>query len=135
MKVTITDKCDRCKREAPKEVDSTEIPQLEAANERRQQALEAISNAFKDLNANYEGAMPDLIVVYKGQIQTTGKVCDAFCDKTIQNQITAMFKDIDVSKRKPKTKKADKPKDDKKDKKAKKAASGVEDKAAGTPAS
>jgi hypothetical protein len=138
MKVTITDKCDRCKREAPKEVDSADIPKLEAAAEKREKAQEAIANSFTELKATYGDAVPDLVVVYRGKVQTIGKVCDAFCDKTVKNQIAAMFKDMDVSKRKPKAKKSDQPKDDKKDAKGgktKKAGSGVEDKAAGTPAS
>ena len=141
MKVTITDKCDRCKREAPKEVDSADIPRLEADAEKREQALEAIANMLKDLNANYEGAIPDLVVFYKGEVKTIGKVCDAFCDKTVQNQIKAMFKDMDVSKRKPKVSKAGggDGKDDKKDTKdakgGKSKKAGAGDKNAGAAAS
>jgi hypothetical protein len=140
MKVTITDKCDRCKREAPKEIDSTEITKFEAADEKRAQACEAVSNAFKDLQVNWEGAVPDLVVFYKGEVKTISRVCDAFCDKTVKNQIGGIFRDIDVSKRKPRkvtSKEAtDKAKDKKtKDSKAKKGDSSVEGKDAGTPAS
>lgn len=132
MKVTITDKCDRCKREAPKEVDSADIPKLEAAAEKREKAVESVAASINELQANYGDAVPDLIVVYKGEVKSIGKVCDAFCDKTVQNQIKAMFKDMDVSKRKPKSKdkKEDTGKDAKKDAKAKKGEGGK----AATPA-
>ena len=141
MKVTITDKCDRCKREAPKEIDSTEITKFEAADEKRTQACEAVSNAFKELQVNWEGAVPDLVVFYKGEVKTISRVCDAFCDKTVKNQISGIFRDIDVSKRKPRKVTPKEATDKAKDKKAKdskaakKGDSSVEGKDAGTPAS
>lgn len=142
MKVTITDKCDRCKREAPKEVDSADIPKLEAANEKRAQAAEAVTNMFKELQTSWEGAEPDLVVYYKGEVKIISRVCDAFCDKTVKNQIGGIFRDIDVSKRKPRkvtskdAKDAKDAKDKGKDKKKTKTdGSSVEDKTAGNTAS
>jgi hypothetical protein len=142
MKVTIDVKCDRCKREAPQEVDSADIPKLEAAEEASQKQLDLILDFFEQQTKENGTAMPDLVVCYKGQVQTIGKVCDAFCDKTVKNQIAAMFKEMDVSKRKPKdpakakdTAKDKKDAKDAKGGKAKKAGSEVQDKAAGTPAS
>lgn len=136
MKVTITDKCDRCKREAPKEVDSADIPKLEAASEKRAQAAEAVVNMFKDVQVNWEGAEPDLVVYYKGEVKIISRVCDAFCDKTVKNQIGGIFRDIDVSKRKPRKVTSKEAKDKKaKDQKAKKDGSSVEGKTAGNAAS
>ncbi len=123
MKVIITDKCQRCKREAPREIDSSEIPALEEADKKRADTIKHIETMFTDVEAEAGGAMPDLVVYLRGEVMTLGMICDQFCLKTVTNARDTMFKDI--SERKGRPKKANGAKD-KKDAKAKTPASAVQ---------
>jgi len=102
MKVTITDKCQRCKREAPREVDSSDIPGIEEADKKRQQTEAHIETVFADMETEAGGAMPDLVVYLRGEVTILGQVCDAFCLKTVTNARDTMFKDISERKGRPK---------------------------------
>jgi hypothetical protein len=104
MLVTITEKCSRCKREAPKQIDSTEVPAFEAAEQVRATVRSGIENYFT--NPASEGVkpqrdmLPDLVVVFKGEVQTTDRLC-TMCQQTVANQVKAMFRPIDPTKRAP----------------------------------
>lgn len=100
MKVTITEGCNRCKREVPKEIDSSEIPALEKAAETRAAKCDEVVEHLKGL----ENA-PDLVVMFKGEVRTIDRICDAYCAGTVKNNLDIIFKEIDPSKRKPRTKK------------------------------
>jgi hypothetical protein len=97
MKVIITDRCDRCKREAPKEIEHTDVEPLQAAEQQRQANFD---NLKKMIESSVQ-ALPDLIVIFKGTIRTTNHVCDANCKATIEHTLDAAFRDIDPSKRAP----------------------------------
>lgn len=123
MKVNVTDKCHRCKREAPREVDHTEVDAIAAAEQSRLEVAKHVSELLKGAETENADAMPDLIVFFRGQIQIIPQVCEPFCEKTIRNSIDSMFKDISERKGRPKGNgtKA------KKDAKAKTPASAVKD--------
>ena len=95
MKVTVTDKCDRCKREAPKEIDHTQVEPLQAAEQSRQTNFDSLKAGLANL------VLPDLIVIFKGNVQTINHVCDSNCKETIGHQLEAMFREIDPTKRAP----------------------------------
>lgn len=118
MKVTITEGCERCKRETPKDVDSSEIAAIEEARKtlstKTQEVRTALEKQAKD------PGMPDLIVYFKGKVYTIGTVCDEHCTKTVQNNIDTICKTIEKRKGKPKKKADD-------TKKAKSGDSGVKD--------
>ena len=128
MEVTITDKCQRCKREAPRKVDSSEIPAIEEANKKRQATEDHIHTLFAELAQEAGGAMPDLVVYLRGEVMVTGRICDAFCLKTVTNARDSMFKDISERKGRPKKAKGNGAKDAKdKGGKAKTSGSEVKD--------
>jgi pyruvate/2-oxoglutarate dehydrogenase complex dihydrolipoamide acyltransferase (E2) component len=102
MKVTITEKCQRCKREAPREVDSSELPTIEDANKKRKDTVDHIGTLFGELESEAGAAMPDLVVYLRGEVMTLSQVCDAFCLKTVTNARDTMFKDISARKGRPK---------------------------------
>lgn len=97
MKVIITERCDRCKREAPKEIEHTQVETLEAAEQLRQKNFEEL----KQVAESRVQALPDLIVFFKGTVRTIDHVCDANCKETIEHALQAVFRDIDPSKRAP----------------------------------
>jgi len=97
MKVTVTNKCDRCKREAPVEIDHTEVEPLQAVQKARLDNLDALKRGLE----TYNGALPDLVVIFKGSIKSIDHVCDANCKETIGHQLEAMFREIDPTKRAP----------------------------------
>ena len=97
MKVIITERCDRCKREAPKEIEHTEVEKLQEAEQQRQVNFENLKKVVE----NTVHALPDLIVIFKGTIRSTNHVCDANCKSTIEHTLEAAFRDIDPSKRAP----------------------------------
>jgi hypothetical protein len=97
MKVIVTDKCDRCKREAPKEIDHTDVEKLQEEEIQRIQNFTAIKRTVEEC----AGALPDLIVIFKGTVRTTNHVCDANCKTTIEHALEAVFKEIDPSQRAP----------------------------------
>lgn len=97
MKVIITERCDRCKREAPKEIEHTEVEPLQVVEKTRQDNFEALKRALE----SYGGALPDLIVIFKGSVRTTNHICDANCKTTIEHSLEAVFRNIDPSQRAP----------------------------------
>jgi len=97
MKVTVTDKCDRCKREAPKEIEHTEVDKLQTDETQRIANFTTIKQSADQL----KGVLPDLIVIFKGNVQTINHVCDSNCKETIGHQLEAMFREIDPTKRAP----------------------------------
>ena len=118
MKVTITEGCERCKRETPKDVDSSEIAAIETAREqlasKTKDVVQSLETQAKD------SGMPDLVIFFKGKVSTIGRVCDEHCAKTVQNNIDTICKTIEKRKGKPKKKADD-------SKKAKTGTSGVKD--------
>lgn len=104
MKVTIVEKCDRCKREAPREIESTELPAIEARAEEHANKLMEIK-AFYDLTGTGDPDRlkhhPDLLVFFKGKLYTIDHICDTNCKTTIEHQLEAMFREIDPTKRAP----------------------------------
>ena len=102
MKVTVSEKCSRCKRENQKDIDSTEISSLEQEAERRQEALEAIQAQIQEWP---QDIIPDLLVYYRGEVRTFDIVCERFCHKTVTNHLDEVFRQIDPTKRKPRKKK------------------------------
>jgi len=97
MKVIITDRCDRCKREAPKEIEHTDVEPLQTAEQQRQVNFEMLKKEAE----THVHALPDLIVIFKGTIRSTNHVCDANCKTTIEHSLEAVFRDIDPSSRAP----------------------------------
>jgi len=102
MKVTIKETCARCKRSTEKEIDSSQLPQIEAAEKKR---AEQLSNVTAMLKEQDSATMPDLLVWYRGKIQHIDKICEARCHKTITSNLDSVFRQIDPSKRKPRVKK------------------------------
>lgn len=105
MKVTIVEKCDRCKREAPREIESTELPAIEARVQEHADKLAEIK-AFFDLESGPGEPdrlkhYPDLLVFFKGRLLTIDRICDSNCKTTIEHQLEAMFREIDPTKRAP----------------------------------
>jgi hypothetical protein len=99
MNVKIGHSCDRCKRQEEIEIDSDKIADLQAKEKMKQQTRLDIEKFFSGLG---EGA-PDLVVLFKGKVQTTSNICDAHCVKPVQNQLENAFR---VSQpRKPRAKK------------------------------
>jgi hypothetical protein len=127
MKVTITDKCHRCQREAPREVDSSEIPGIEAAEKKRKEVEEQVREALRAIAEASGEAMPDVVLYLRGQVSVTQKICDAFCVKTVGNARDAMFKVMSERKGRPKKNKDNGAKS-KDDNKTKTKDSGVKDK-------
>ncbi|MAG64385.1 MAG: hypothetical protein CMK74_00695 [Pseudomonadales bacterium] len=91
MKVTVTEECSRCHRKAPREVDSGEIAELEARAAKREEAVEHVKKFFTENEP--EGGFPDLVVFFKGEVQTMTEVCAAFCDKTVRNALATAFRE------------------------------------------
>lgn len=102
MKVTVTEKCSRCKREVPKEIDSSDIALLEQQSERRQDALEALK---EQISTWPQDDIPELFVYFRGELRTLDRVCSRFCEKTLKGHIDEVFRKIDPTKRKPRKKK------------------------------
>jgi hypothetical protein len=102
MKVTVTEGCNRCNREVPVEIDSSEIPE-------REKALDTRTAAREEVVTYLEGQKnaPDLVVLFKGKVRTIDRVCDAHCVSPVNNGLDAIFKTIDPSKRKPRKPKPD----------------------------
>lgn len=98
MKVVITEGCSRCKRQAPREVESSELAQIEEAAAKRTIDRDAVVQYLKD-----QKNAPDLIVYFKGEVRTMDKVCAAFCTETVTRNIELIFRDIDATKRKTRT--------------------------------
>jgi len=97
--VTVTEQCDRCKRKEQVTIPSDKVGEFEqraAEAERRKQVVQAFVDEHKD-------GLPDLVVIYKGTVQMLGNVCDAYCDKTVQNTLAPLFRE--PKERKPRTKK------------------------------
>ena len=97
MLVTIEERCSRCKRGSSRQVDSAEIPALEADVQARK---DAIAKFQELLNQAQIPNLPDVIVLFKGKMTTIDKVCES-CVSTVQNHFESVFKEIDPSKRKP----------------------------------
>jgi hypothetical protein len=97
MKVIVTAKCDRCKREAPREIDHTEVEKLQSEEANRQAHFETLKKSVEE----YGTVLPDLVVIFKGTVRATNHVCDANCKTTIEHALEAAFKDIDPSQRAP----------------------------------
>lgn len=107
MKVTITEACGRCKRTAPREVELTEAAAIEAKQDARKKKQEDIARYFtNEADPASAANMPDLIVYFKGTVQMTDKICDAFCAETIKTTLEkVLFRPIDPTTRKPREKK------------------------------
>lgn len=118
MKVTITDACDRCKRETPRDVDSSELPRIEESQKQHASKVQLVGQSL--LDQAKEPGMPDLVIFFKGQVHTICRVCEDHCAKTVQNSIDTICKVIEKRKGKPKKKYDD-------SKKAKTKDSGVKD--------
>ena len=113
--VAVTTQCDRCKRKEQVVISSDKVAEYEAKKEAEKAQQQAVIE-FVEKN---KGKLPDLVVIFKGKAQMLSNVCDAYCAKTVQNNLDILFRE--AKPRKPRKKKdttakdADK-KDDKKDK-------------------
>jgi hypothetical protein len=87
--VTVTEQCDRCKRKEQITIPSDKIAEFEARAE-AQAAERARVEQFVEEN---KGQMPDLVVIFKGEVQTLSNVCDAYCAKTVKNGLEIMFRE------------------------------------------
>ena len=96
FKVTTVQKCSRCKREVPVEIDADDVPKYREALAKRVETLKAVEAFFRD-----KPDLPDLVVVLKGQVSSIDTVCDDFCKNTIDHALATAFRDIDPSKRAP----------------------------------
>lgn len=99
MKIPVPTKCDRCKREAPLELEHTEVDAYVAAEKQRLDNLEALKRGLEGYVS--AGGLPDLVVIFKGQVKHINHVCDASCKSTIEHQLEQMFREIDPTKRAP----------------------------------
>lgn len=105
MKVKVTKQCDRCKRQEAIEVDSTELPELEERQQRQQACINELTAAFTQFAAE---DVPDLVIYFKGKVMTINCVCDAFCKRTVENNLKHVFREVDPTTRKPRGRKTKK---------------------------
>lgn len=101
MKVTVEDKCSRCKHGTTKEIDSSEIPAFEEKEAHQVEALRALQEILQDPKFKH---LPDLVVHFKGELTSTAKICDK-CESTVRNHLGIIFKEMDPTKRAPRTRK------------------------------
>jgi len=98
MQIKVTEKCDRCQRVSELEIDSKDLEKFEQADARRVAAFNAVSEFLKNQS---QDDMPDLMVWFKGQVFMRGRICEDFCEETIQNQLDkGIFRAMDATKRK-----------------------------------
>ena len=97
--VTVTEQCSRCRRKAQITIPSDKVGEFEQrqAEEDRQ---EQVVRAFAEDN---KGKLPDLVIIYKGNVSVLSSICDAFCEKTVSNLLVPIFRE--PKERKPRTKK------------------------------
>lgn len=89
MLVTVTEQCDRCKREAPKQVDSRDIADLEAAEVLQQSVEEQIRDFFSAL----DGPLPSALTLCNGNVRMMFNVCDAHCIKPVENALATIYRE------------------------------------------
>jgi hypothetical protein len=97
--VTVTEQCDRCKRKEQVTIPSDRIGEFERRQIEAQEHQAKVTQFVQD----NEGALPDLVVIFKGKVQMLSNVCDAYCAKTVQNNVDVLFRE--VKPRKPRKKK------------------------------
>ena len=128
--VTVTEQCDRCKRKEQVTIPSDKIEQFEA----KQQAAEDYKKAVVDFVQSTQEAdrfkLPDLVVIFKGKVMMLSNVCDAYCAKTVQNNLDVLFREAKPRKPRKKKEKTEGPKDSAKDPNKKDDKKGKGDKAA-----
>ena len=121
--VTVTEHCHRCKRKEQITISSDKIDEFE----QKDAAAKAHEQSVVEFVESHKGHLPDLVVIFKGQVQMLSNVCDAYCAKTVQNGVDTLFREH--KQRKPRTQKT--PEEKAADKAAKEAKAKAEaDKAA-----
>lgn len=98
--VTVSTQCDRCKRKETVTISSDKLEEFEL----RHSEEEAQQQAVNDFVAEHKDALPDLVVILKGEVTMFNNVCDAHCVKPIRNHLDLIFKEREP--RKPRKKKA-----------------------------
>lgn len=96
MQVTINLKCDRSGRVQEKQVDSAEIPKYEARQKVRENALEKVREALKQIPPE---ELPDLICVYRGNVKAFVNVIPEFNDSAVDRLLEQLFHVSDPSAR------------------------------------
>lgn len=96
--VTVVEQCDRCKRKERIIISSDKLAEFEAKQHKAVALREAVQE-FVETNE-----LPDLVVIFKGQVRMLSNVCDAHCAKPVKNNIDTLFREH--KERKPRTKKA-----------------------------
>ena len=89
IEVTMKTKCDRCKRETEQTVSSDQLAEFEAQLEE----AEAQRQKVLDFAEENKGALPDLVLIFKGDVRMFGNVCEDYCTKPVQNIIETLFKE------------------------------------------
>jgi len=97
--VTVTEQCDRCKRKEQVTISSDKLGEFEERQEKQDRDRSKVQS-FVDENV---GALPDLVVIFKGKVHMLSNVCDAYCAKTVQNNLDVLFRE--AKPRKPRKKK------------------------------
>jgi hypothetical protein len=87
--VTVTKQCGRCKRKEHVTISSDQVAAFEKAEEEHA-ARRTKVNRFVEENGD---ALPDLVVIFKGKVQMISEVCDAYCARTVQNNIDPLFRE------------------------------------------
>jgi hypothetical protein len=97
--VAVTEQCSRCRRKAQIVIPSDKVGEFEQkqAEENRQE------QNVRTFVAEQKGALPDLVIIYKGNVTVLSTVCDAFCAKTVTNLLVPIFRE--PKERKPRTQK------------------------------
>lgn len=85
--VTVKQQCSRCKREVELTISSDELAEFEAQVSKGSEQEQAIRN-FVEAND-----MPDLVVIFKGEVQVFSEVCAAHCEKPVTNSIGNIFRE------------------------------------------
>lgn len=96
MQVTIDIKCDRSGRVQSKQIDSTDIPKYEARQKTRENALEKVREALKQIPPE---ELPDLICVYRGNVKAFVNVIPEFNDSAVDRLLEQLFHVSDPSAR------------------------------------
>lgn len=95
--VTVTEQCDRCKRKEQIVISSDKLEEFEA---KQQKAVAVRENVEQFVQEN---DLPDLVVIFKGEVKMLSNVCDAHCAKPVKNNVETLFREH--KERKPRSKK------------------------------
>ncbi|MBU1891258.1 hypothetical protein KJ782_07310 [Patescibacteria group bacterium] len=89
IQVTVTEQCSRCQRKEDIQISSDDL----AAFEARAEAQKAAKQRVVEFAEDHPGQLPDLVVIFNGQVYTFSTVCDAHCKSPVQNAIEGLFRE------------------------------------------